>query len=575
MPGDDADKDPRIVEARAALRRLLSGLHVLDTLPERSRILAVDAELPVHAVLSAVLREQHLQLPSASASRSGGAAGAAGGTPSWARPRGASESGGGGEPPGDAVPLLSASRREATLNAAESGGAPAAPAALHCGVVQPSLPSNVLAEVCEFDPGEAVAGGSKASAASSEAAAEPPPAEAGGDDEAKAPTMRRRWTMSQDDGWGAPPSLTMQDLEKMPMGMPVTVGELAGFLAQACDGASKPSGDGDMLDWTLAQWRAHRLRGADSPAAPAQAGDEPVSRLSVAENVGAVGPVLVHRVPGASPRPILCTDDPEASLLKVIELLLAYPELDALPVVSPVRCTVVAHLTLGYCLAFILSRLRGTELLPLSDLKVTADGGANGGGDLRVFDGKTPPQQPSSGAPAAAPPAGLWVMRQSQPLRDLLAFFSATSLSGVPVVENDDNEKVLGLLSRRDLLHFLDLSMQATKRRNAAGPAPEGAAEDGTQEDLSIDSEAPVEAMLKALRQHPRAATNEEDTSGPDIDFVFENEVPLRSLVLRVLTSDRRKVLFVSEGPRLRRIVTVSDVWRLLLGRDPVDDATN
>merc|ERR1719326_1634710 len=99
---------------------------------------------------------------------------------------------------------------------------------------------------------------------------------------------------------------------------------------------------------------------------------EPVSRLFVEEQLRIPGPVLVHRVQQAPPRPILCTDDPEASVLKVVELLLASPELDAVPVVSPVRCTVVAHLTLSYCLAFMLGRLRGPELDALRSMQISA-----------------------------------------------------------------------------------------------------------------------------------------------------------------------------------------------------------
>eukprot|EP00971_Amphidinium_carterae_P206049 4089309-Amphidinium_carterae.1 len=65
-------------------------------------------------------------------------------------------------------------------------------------------------------------------------------------------------------------------------------------------------------------------------------------------------------------------DDPDANILKVVELLLAYPELGALPVVSPSRRTgepptteeqnketLVAHLTLASCLASCLEVLKG------------------------------------------------------------------------------------------------------------------------------------------------------------------------------------------------------------------------
>lgn len=536
-------------------------------------MLAVDAALPVHTVLASVLSEQH---PRPQLAQEAAHAAAGGGEE-------ASVAAGGGM------------RREG-IRATE-------PAALSCGAALPSLPSNVLAEVCEFEVGAPTPRAAKSSST-----------EDTGDD--KQPAVRRQWT-SPDDGWGMHlSSIPMQDLEKMPMGMPVTVGELADFLRQACEApaeeveapapngksggggerwaepvggeaapeaaaaggeaapaerkaesgkaAAPETGGRDMLEWSLAQWRAQRLKMSGEQQKEAGAGEAPearASRLFVEERPRAAGPVLVHQVPLAPPRPILCTDDPEASLLKAVELLLAYPELDALPIVSHARCTVVAHLTLSCCLANVLPRIRGSEMMPFASTCVSS---APEGGppalhkfDSRAFSGETWAEHRSAEVPKAP-----LVMSQTQPLRDLLAFFARTHHSGVPVVEDNGSGGVLGLVSRRDLLDYLDLAMQSARRPPGTGGA------DGVEFDLG----APVEEVLGALRRF-RGVAAEEGTAGLGAAFVTEKELTLKALPLRLLAAENRKLLFVEEGtagqhPKLLRIISASDVWRLLIGSD-------
>uniref|UniRef100_A0A7S2MZV3 CBS domain-containing protein n=1 Tax=Alexandrium andersonii TaxID=327968 RepID=A0A7S2MZV3_9DINO len=586
--------DEAIKQARAALRSLLSSLHVLDALPERSRMLAVDAELPFHTVLTAVFSEQHprphCSFPQQGLQGAGGPGAAALGAPQTDAPQ-----------PGSGAGQM---RREGQAAPAEP------PPALSCGVVSPSLPSNVLAEVCEFD-----SSGNRRLAAQ----AEPAPPEDGADE--RSPT-RRRWT-SPDDGWGM--NLPMQDLEKMPMGMPVTVGELADFLADACaskppeasqkDGAehepqrwaepvggtspAKPLEDGrctaeggkDMLDWTVAEWRAHRLKMSGHKEEPEPSADEndvsSASRLFVEERPEHCGPVLVHRVPLAPPRPILCTDDPEATLMKAVELLLTYPELDALPIVSPVRCTVVAHLTLSYCLAYMMGRMRGNDLLALANLMVSAQDAADSGTPAqRVFDSSSLPEPERNGecwaerrVPAVDQPP--WVLRRSQPVRELLLFFARTHHSGVPVVE--DGGGVVGLLSRRDLLHFLDLAMQSARRCSDLGV--ESVAE---TDRVGFDTTAPIEGMLETLQRcrtttadegasatalpgGPPAATSAKGSGFVGASLIYEQQLTLKALLLRLLNAENRKLLFVQDTgngspPRLLRVLSVGDVWHLLIG---------
>merc|ERR1712232_1047755 len=59
--------------------------------------------------------------------------------------------------------------------------------------------------------------------------------------------------------------------------------------------------------------------------------------------------------------------------------------------------------------------------------------------------------------------------------------------------------------------------------------------------------------------------------------LVFEKELTLKVLLLRMLNAENRKMLFVQDGeasgsaPRLLRVLSVSDVWQLLIGGDTLD----
>eukprot|EP00439_Symbiodinium_sp_Y106_P081180 s755_g20.t1 len=424
------------------------AIHVTDVLPERVRMLAVDVKLPLQSVLAAVLSEQH-PAPSLRPKRSRG---------------GVLQEGGNVGGPGD---MLRREGRESLLEEAEEG------APLCTGVVSAAFPTDVLAEVCEID------------------AAGPEDTSAPEEGDEATPAVRR-WT-SPDDGWGT--HLIPSDLEKMPMGMPVTVGELADFLSLACSPKAQESEE-EMLDWSLEQWRAYRLKlRMEAQAQAAQTTEEKMSssRLDLVD--GPIGPVLVHRVPCAPPRPILCADDADATLLKAVQLLLAYPQCDALPVVSPVRLTVMAHLTLSCCLAFLLGRLRGEELMPLASLKV--GDGSGSAPPQRKFESST--YQPSAESKEedqeGNAPLPFMVLSQTQPLSELLCFFAKTHHSSVPIVEDEKGALVCNL-SRRDLLSYLDLAMQSARQSNARDWAPDS-------EDLvEFNTSAPIEVLVKALRRY-------------------------------------------------------------------------
>eukprot|EP00930_Biecheleria_cincta_P021883 TRINITY_DN16086_c0_g1_i2.p1 TRINITY_DN16086_c0_g1~~TRINITY_DN16086_c0_g1_i2.p1 ORF type:complete len:563 (+),score=127.68 TRINITY_DN16086_c0_g1_i2:62-1750(+) len=535
----DGAEDEAVRTARCHVRHLLAAVHILEALPDRSRMLAVDAKLPVHCVLTTVLSEQHPH-PQQRPSNSPGT--------------------------DDAPAAGMGMRREGA--GAGSAGQPAEEGSwklLCCGPASPALPTNVLAEVSNLDA---------ANLGRPVGDAGPPPAEDG--IEEKTPSMRRMWT-SPDDGWGT--HLILSDLERMPMGMPLTVGELADFLAHACE--DKTSSEMDMLDWSLSQWRLHRLKATSTTekkgaGSAAEEGGESASRLELDEGPHPYGPVLVHHVPCAPPRPILLVDDPEATLLKAVQLLLAYPNLDAIPVVSPVRCAVVAHLTLSYCLAFMLSRLRGAELQPLAELKVGwLDGpeDSNASPEHKKFCAaeNLPSSQGAEGRSQEKPPVP-WVLCSSQPLQELLHFFAQMHHTAVPVVD-DANGGLLGLFSRRDLLAYLDLAMQCAERGPPETP-------DAATETVSFNVAEPVEAVLKAVNKF-RAAHQGEAVAGTSSQatpgffgaaLVYEKELPVKTLLLRVLEAQNRKVLFVEgcegELPRLRRILSAADAWRLLIGSD-------
>ena len=519
-----------VQKAQAALRQILAAVHVTEVLPERARMLAVDAKLPMQCVVHTILSEQHMQrtpgqMPVDSHSHGGGA--------------------------GD---MLRREGRERHLDDDES-------TRLCTGTVAAAFPTDVLAEVCEIDAVSLLPEG--------------PPQ---GQDDEKTTTVRR-WT-SPDDGWGT--HLIPSDLEKMPMGMPVTVGELADFLSHACT----PQASDHIFDWSLEQWRAHRMKASQVPDSD---GQEKTSHLDLVE--GPSGPLLVHRVPSAPPRPILCADDPEATLLKAIQLLLAYPKCNALPVVSPIRLTVMAYLTLSACLAFILNRLRGEQLLPLAQLKVGGEVQVGTGSEQKKFE------YASYVEPSVAEAEGSnssWVLSETQPLRELLHFFAKTHHTTIPVVEDAKGSLVYNL-SRRDLLSYLDLAMQSAR---CPSETP--------NERIIFDPSAPLDVVVKALKRYkvddsrlravevatnmlqeqslldglmaeaPRDPKGQTDLPGASISY--DKELTMKDLILCLLEADNRKVFLVQDAgdkmPKLRQIVSASDVWRVLIGNEADDKIT-
>lgn len=311
------------------------------------------------------------------------------------------------------------------------------------------------------------------------------------------------------------------------------------------------------------------------------------SHLDLVE--GPSGPLLVHRVPSAPPRPILCADDPEATLLKAVQLLLAYPKCNALPVVSPVRLTVMAYLTLSACLAFILSRLRGEQLLPLAQLKVGQEVQVGTCADQQKFEF-------AKYAELSAQAEGdnlSWVLSESQPLRELLHFFAKTHHSSIPVVEDSKGSLVYNL-SRRDLLSYLDLAMQSARCH------PQG-----HEDRIVFDLSAPIEVVVKALKRYkvddsrlravevatsmlqeqslldgllaevPQDPKGQTDMPGATISY--DKDMSMKDLILCLLEADNRKVFLVEDCgdkmPKLQQIISAGDIWRMLIGPEKDEKA--
>jgi len=377
------------------------------------------------------------------------------------------------------------------------------------------------------------------------------------------------------------PPTSMNDFEGMLMGTPMTVGEISAFLAAACKAPSaiqgndaEPNGDSanvtnsgdvdDMFDWSLARWRQHCMethgRECDLPAFHNPI--DPTAHLFVEERpFPGGGSVLVHRVPFAPPRPILCIDDPEASMLTTLELLFAYPELDALPIVDPTQNIVVGHLTFTYCLSQALNSLSGSDLMPLAEVPVKL--GETGVSQQRVFSSVVSVEEEH----LEHHNKSLWVLKQTQPLSELLAFFTSTSFSTVPVVEDDGC--VLGLLTRRHLIDFLDLSMQSANK--------------GLEDDsICFDAEAPIKVVLEALQRFlppQKEKMNEcKGGVGTGASFVYGGELSLKNALLRVLAAANNKLLFVedpashpgkNEAPQLLGLVSAGDIWQLLINKNP------
>mmetsp|Transcript_41446 Transcript_41446/g.75089 ORF Transcript_41446/g.75089 Transcript_41446/m.75089 type:complete len:543 (+) Transcript_41446:114-1742(+) len=531
-----AEPDP-LDAARKQVRQLLSKIHVTDILQERSSVLAVDVQLSMSAIVRTVLAEQHIRF----------------------RPR-AVESAKPVEGPESAAKADNGVMQRRTSRGLQ--------ASAELASVWPGLPSDVLAEACDLDQ-----------------------------------SLRRSVSSSSDlkeDLCRQVSGTSLADHDDVPVDNPVTIGEVCAFLDEAMrsmdtsssGGADKnaPSAEG-LFDCSLESWRRARRQ-----PQPMKRGGGSSSRLVLA-NRSRTGesPVIVHEVEFSMPRPLVSMDDPDANMLKVVELLLAYPELGALPVVSPSRHTVVAHLTLATCLASCLEVLKGAELQALSDLQVVSCQSKEGEGQAqRVFaadehEDTTPPSRKFDEKQTASANASLDVLCETQTLGDLLVFFQKTHHSRVPIVEEGGSGCTCGIIARRDVLQLLDLALQS-----ASGD------QQGAEKCVDLDIETPVRFdpglslrdVVQILQQHQPPSSDEQASASDNSAFrnvlygatsVEAESLPLSKALLHVLMAANRSLIFVkgstpsspedatTRRQQLLRLFTVSDAWQLLLGPPPPD----
>mmetsp|Transcript_18258 Transcript_18258/g.42722 ORF Transcript_18258/g.42722 Transcript_18258/m.42722 type:complete len:570 (-) Transcript_18258:118-1827(-) len=553
--GKVAEKDPSMETARNSMRQLLAGIHISDLLAERSRVLVVDSELAVHNIFAIVLQEQHGRARGrANTTSSGLITPMAGGLSGFAaegmsrdRDRGAD---GGmmqrGRMSREAFPGLD------DPEPSESGPP------VTMGVVAPSLPSDLLAEVFDFE------------------LSKKPAAETAGEDDA---ASFRRWT-SSDDGWGVQAAASLQDLARMlPLGMPFCISEMAVFLSKAIDAAGKDGEECEMFNWSLSRWRSQMLQGQSASGSTSEA------RLILEERGRGGIPVVLHEVASAPPRPLLSIDDPEASLLRAVQLLLAYPEVSGIPIVSPLRCSVVAHLTLSACLMALVSRLRGGSLRSLLELPVHAKDDSGAAQETKRYgDGSAKDKSDSRWAEVAPPPGKfrpLQVLDESQPLSDLLTFFQKSPVSKAPIVNASGG--VVGVMGRRDLLSYLDLAMQYAKADS--DDAECFGSSRPSADPVVFQASTTLKEVCEALQRHPvESEEGAHDGEGPAVKspkwlgacIIYEEQLPLKTALIRILAAENRTLLFAEKGdscPKINRLLTVSDVWHIIMDALPKSDA--
>jgi len=522
-------------------RTILQKVHVVDILPERSTVCTVDSGLPIYEILTSLLAICHRSREA------------------WQSDNPTTENA--ANPPIQAEPV-------ATF-----------------------LSSNILAEVCEFSPEDSQSAASPTVSSpaasghkrqrSDRPSGESSAGEAAEEDDDTGTGQHRNWT-GIDDGWGqAQGSPTVgvtepevasskedpydllfdkfrNEAEGEAMGwlqMPFTVTELAEFLLHSL------SGDGSILDWDLSHWRRYKeesilkkngIRGrslrqgslfTELPLSP-QTSDQP--------NLIPSPSTLMQLIQGGSvpPRPMLRIEDPESTFLRAVEILLAHPELSALPVVSMVQRTVVAHLTLSQCLALLLQHFRGEEIAPLAEITLSET-------PQHILRWQNEKQSEVLASKDGVPKDSCICMdADKDTLRDLLEFFSKTNFTAVPIIT--ENNFLIGVIGRRNLLQLLDISMESSYRVQSKQANP--------GEDIPFDVTWPLRQVIETLERYTPPNNNRFFGTG------FTTEIlPLSILLCEILLSDNHKVVVVEphgEHAVLRQFIHVDEVMRTLLFGD-------
>lgn len=408
--------------------------------------------------------------------------------------------------------------------ASEAGGS-----ALQAEAVATFLASNVLAEVCEFSENPTHVMPQESDPKEAEEATEP---------------AHRSW-VGPDDGWGC-------QVEGEAMGwlqMPFTVQELSEFLLFST------AEESSVLDWDLSRWRRHKEETTGLQGRSLRHGslfrELPTSTPSAERDAAGVimspSSTLMQLIQGggAPPRPMLRIEEPESTFMTAVELLLAHPELDALPVVSMNQRTVVAHLTLSQCLALLVQHFRGPEIIPLAELMLSDA--------PQTFLQWHDVQGTRHSDAFASKSECICLDADKNTLFDLLDFFSKTNYTAVPVIT--EGNILVGVLGRRNLLQLLDLCMESSVRVK----------QQESTEEIPFDVTWSLRQVIETLEKY----------IPPQSRFfgagMTTESLPMRIFLCEILLSDNHKVVLVEpqgENAILRRLIHVDEVMKLILYGD-------
>ncbi|CAD7943343.1 unnamed protein product [Amoebophrya sp. A25] len=329
----------RIFRARRYLREFLGQIHILDMLVERGNVVTVDVSLKFHAVISAILEYGHHHASS------------------WSPP--------------DSSRHAAAEQQPHLLADSAGLGSP--------GLY---LPSNVLSEVGVFTTQHRK--------------------------RTSTPVCQSQLLASAN---ASAVISVVEDQSQCRLIQPLTVGEVACFLTElrrrpelsnysleqwrswhakkrsgsssnvaskagtSCGSAANVGGGSAVGSTAASEMRPSQVTGGSESSSSSKQKSLPTA-LSSSTSERASSKVVVYHVDESTPaRPILCVDDKESTVLRAIELLLQFPDLNALPIVNPERATVVAHVTLAQLLAYTAIHVRSPEMAPLGDISITSSGG--------------------------------------------------------------------------------------------------------------------------------------------------------------------------------------------------------
>jgi len=305
---------------------------------------------------------------------------------------------------------------------------------------------------------------------------------------------------------------------------PLTFTEICEWFLKA---SSPPEGDSDPLDWSLKEWR-------DNVPCPDSESHQfrSILRSDIAE------------------------DDDRPSLRCAVEAICSDGQgYDSLPLVHVQEQLVGGLVTLETPLVLLLLQLRGPVFDPLLDVTVS--------------------RLPDDDCHAPQGISKLCSFRRALRVFIELAVGALILLDvseDVELIRNASEFRCAGIFTRQHVLQCLEAS--ATQ----------------SGDDFCLDPDATVEEVLHRLHRvllASRKASATPEAPVPDVlpgfvnggaALVFDSQVTLREAILTTMTSESRRMFMVDQsdeapgelvGSRVCRVITVRDIWRLILGLVP------